>query len=142
MNSLSWLVYLSYVIPNLGVVLVTMALALCFIIGGAFIYSRTAMSDGKRYPNMYPDAYENGQKAHKFLLKILWIPFVLICLSIFIPSRETMYMIAASQVGETVIQLEQVQSLGGEVGGLASDTIELLRQNIQEQLTQSPVEAD
>lgn len=66
----------------------------------------------------------------------LWVlSTVLILLAISIPSKETLYMIGASEIGEQIVALEEVQALGGEVGGLASDTIALLRQNIQSQIS-------
>lgn len=142
MNELSWFVYIAQVLPNLGVTMAFSALISIVMMIGFYVYGMTARSDGTRYPSLYPQARENGMKVLSTLHKIWWIPIVILFLSTLIPSKQTLYMIAASQIGEQVIQLEEVQKLGGDVGGLASDTIELLRQNIQEQLTEKPVQAD
>lgn len=67
---------------------------------------------------------------------IIWVGFILFAIfALAVPSKDTLYLIAASELGEQVIALEEVQALGGEVGGLASDTIALLREKIQGQLT-------
>lgn len=68
--------------------------------------------------------------------------FFMMLTAIAIPSKDTRFAIAASQVGEQIIQLEEVQEVGGEVGGLAKDAISLLRRNIQDQLSEKPVETD
>lgn len=123
MNNLSWFLYLADVLSNLQVFLFLSGLFV--LLAGGF----GCLVLWEEYEVRWPMSI------------VIPLSFLLLLGSIVIPSKETMYAIAASQVGETIIQLEEVQSLGGDVGGLASDTIELLRQNIQEQLTQKPVEA-
>lgn len=50
------------------------------------------------------------------------------------PSRNTIMLIAASEVGETVLASEQAQELGGEAGQLATDSLRVLRKFINAQL--------
>lgn len=120
MNDLSWLLYLIGISGNIQATLVLLGFALCF--AGAILSCVFAFEFDRPKTGIFT-----------ILLTIL------ICLSMWltaalIPPRSTLYAIAASQVGEQLIQLEQIQELGGEVGGLATDTIALLRQNIQAQL--------
>lgn len=144
MNSLSWMLYIidiaarfSLIIgPLLAItaILVLLPLAVChFFYEEYYDYNE---SGHRIYQRKYPGRHISWHGRWVFPI---W--FLLFFMILFIPSKETMLMIAASQIGEQIIQLEEVQKIGGDVGGLASDTIELLRQNIQEQLTK-PVEAD
>lgn len=144
MNSLSWLLYLIDVLTKFSDAMAPiLAITAMFVIAPLVFCSCFYETDydyidhQKVYKRTYPLKHISW---HLRWFLPLWL--VVLSLIILIPSRETIYMIAASQVGEQIIQLEEVQSIGGEVGGLASDTIELLRQNIQEQLTEKPVEAD
>lgn len=55
-------------------------------------------------------------------------------LMVLVPGRNTVLLIGASQVGEQIIQLQEVQEFGGDIGALASDTITLLRQVVSDQI--------
>lgn len=50
------------------------------------------------------------------------------------PSKNTIMLIAASEVGETVLTSEKAQEIGGEAGALATDSLRVLRKFINEQL--------
>lgn len=122
MNSLSWFFYFSDIFASLKTtaalgVFVGVCLLICTPPKGVAIFG--------------PD--------HKFASGMLmfwpwFVTIVALALVIFIPAKETMYLIASSQIGEQVSQLEEVKKLGGDLGELASSTIELLNQNIQAQL--------
>lgn len=144
MNSLSWLLYLVDVLTKFSDVMSPiLAITGLFVIAPltfcSFFYETDYdyVDHQKVWKKTYPLRHVSW---HLRWFLPLWL--VVLSLVLLIPSRETIYMIAASQVGEQIIQLEEVQSIGGEVGGLASDTIELLRQNIQEQLTEKAVEGE
>ena len=124
MNNVSWFLYLSDVLVNLQFVLVILSLVIG--LGGGFV-SIILSADYDRH-----------------FLWFINIPLLLICIfaAVAIPSKQTMYAIAASQVGEQIIQLEEVQDIGGEVGGLTKDVIQLLREQISSQLTEKPAESD
>lgn len=129
MNSVSWFVYLSDVIPNfsvIGWILLVLSALLFFMLPkeGVEIFSHDH------------DPMQGLVRKESYITLVIAIILVL-----FTPSKNTIYAIAASQVGEQIIQLEEVQEVGGEVGGLAKDAINLLRQNIQEQLTEGRGEA-
>lgn len=132
MNNVSWFLYLVQIISNIGVitVIVLIVLGLSFIILLVF----GAIEQDLHYSKL------SENPIWPIVRNIGIVLAIFTTIGVFIPSKEAMYMIAASQVGEQVIQLQQVQEVGGEVGGLAKDTIELLRQQIQEQLTEKSVE--
>lgn len=145
MNSLSWLIYAADIVRNVGFLFATFGV-LGGVAGAALIMlsivpNRERYQTGERiyeyeYRNVYPMAH-----VRPWGMGIALFFFVMLMSSVFLPSKEAVYMIAASQLGEHIVQLEEVQSLGGDMGGLAKDTIDLLRQQIQEQLIISPAEA-
>lgn len=55
----------------------------------------------------------------------LWIPFILVCLCLLIPSEKTMYLMLSSKIVQNVTAHEKVS-------GLAEKTIKLLEQKIDE----------
>lgn len=124
MNNLSIFLWLADVLPTLGGVLLFIGgfCTLLFVITSVFRY----------FSIVDPECREEIRDAIKYIWRsfLIFGP-VLLLIGLLIPSKQTIYMIGASQAGEYIIQLEEVQELGGEVGGLAKDTIEMLRQNIQ-----------
>lgn len=120
MNDLSWLLYLIGISGNIQNTLVFLGFALC----GA----------GALMSCVFAFEFDRPKTAVFTILLTSVIVVTMWLTAALIPPRSTLYAIAASQLGEQMIQLEQVQELGGEIGGLATDTIALLRQNIQAQL--------
>lgn len=144
MNGLSWILYLTDVLTKFNDFMTPMLVATAVFVIGPMIFCSVYYetdcdyTNNKRvYTKTFPLKHLSWHLRWVFPIWVIMFSFVLL-----IPSKETIYMIAASQVGEQIIQLQEVQEIGGEVGGLAKDTIELLRQNIQEQLTEKPVQPD
>lgn len=143
MNSLSWYLYLADVSSSLKgfswfmVVVATLLGILGFAAAG--IYAVTAESS--RYKNREADA-ENEEALSKAFLKVGWraVPlFTLFFMSAsFIPSSQTLMLIAASQFGEVALANAKVQEMGGEVGDLATDSLRLLKQYVEKQLETAP----
>lgn len=148
MNSVSWFLYLADILSGIQFFSGSIG-ALAVILG--VITTIASLAHDKEDKSYYKpnENFKTWESVIVFPLKFLRpygilgvvLGFVLMLVAIAIPSKETRFAIAASQVGEQIIQLEEVQEVGGEVGGLAKDAINLLRQNIQDQLTEKPVEA-
>ena len=143
MNSVSWFIYLTDILSRftyaftplvpITFIFIIIPMAVCH-----FLYEENSDYKNGEYVRIKSFPLRHVSNLLRYIIPI-W--FIMLFAIILIPSKQTMYMIAASQVGEQVVQLEQVQDIGGEAGELAKDAIELLRQNIQEQLTEKPVEA-
>ena len=147
MNSVSWFLYLADILSGVQFFSGSVGVII-FLISLAGFMSTFAWTKVEEYIQVTGDGKNGWETKVVYPLKhirgytISFIIFstLLMILAILVPSKETRFAIAASQVGEQIIQLEEVQEVGGEVGGLAKDAINLLRQNIQEQLTEKPVE--
>lgn len=120
MNDLSWFLYLADISQNIKAVLIIMGVLLGIVLGIILM--------------CLFDSYEDRTVGKIWscigIIFCLW----LIVVGALIPSRHTIYAIAASQAGEQVLKLEEVQALGGDLGGLATDSLKLLRQTINSQL--------
>lgn len=117
MNSLSWFLYIADVIDNLSNVLVDAAIFFALFCIGCVVVN--AMCEGeisKDNPNMW-----------KHWWRCLWAGLVLGTIACFFPTKNTMYAIAASQLGEKIVQNEQVR-------GVADDASKALQQWIRKQI--------
>lgn len=99
MNTLSWLLYSIDVISSASAVLTFFVVILFSVLGFYFL-----MNIG-----MAVDNYLGEDGNHKFPYKHLLffvIPIFLTVVLILLPSKETMYAIAASEVGEEALKSE------------------------------------
>ena len=100
MNSLSWFLYAAEIFPNLGSVLAGASFISLFMIGAYVLISFV----------------EKGCVKNWILVRtsLLWVSlgFGVAC---FIPSKELLYLIAASEAGEAVVTSEQGQSILNDV---------------------------
>ena len=100
MESLPWLIYLADVAGTaesfLGYAFVatSVVFAFCFAVGGFMRLDRDE------------DFNETGERLHDRLASLLWLPIGLPVLLIFIPSSNTIYAIAASEIGQDFIETE------------------------------------
>ena len=111
MNTLSLLIYLSSVIPSIGV-----ALSIVGYIGPPFLVLGGMFWSGETDMNQYPK------------LKPYFITCVVaIFISILIPDQKTIYMIAASEMGEAAVTTEAGQEVFNEL----KDTVMYQLQQLQ-----------
>lgn len=121
MNNLSWFIYLTQVVPGLG----QMFTGLAIVLGTAL-----ALSFMVRVMSSDEDDYEEELKPmlikfHKYST-ICGVVFALLAVSI--PNRQTMILIAASEVGEKVYQSEKAKAI-------LDPSVELLQEWIKKELT-------
>lgn len=110
MNSVSWFLYVAEFFSRVGVLFAVAAGIGAIIVGMALIFH----------------GVEDGE---------LWRPvrwaaplvFFIALLAAAVPSKNTMYAIAASQVGEKIVESETVQ-------GIATDATKALQQWIKKQI--------
>ena len=126
MSGLSWLLYGSQVAGNLGIA-ASIGASLAGV-ASAVTLSGTVVST---MDNDYEDVQPKWRAAFGRSLAVLVVCSVI---AIVTPSKDTLLIIAASEVGETVLASKEAQAIGGEVGALASDSLKLLRKYVSEQL--------
>lgn len=132
MNSLSWLLYAADAFPRISgsvgaiAFLSGIGVAIAGVVVG--IIKVVSVADEAEVPaGVLPAAWSVLRSATAVFLLALTVWFV-------VPSRDTVMLIAASEVGETVLASERVQEIGGEAGALATDSLRVLRKFINEQL--------
>ena len=101
MNSLSWLVYFSNVVPSIGTFMLIVgilsilasgiAAAICAVIHGD---NSSRGYEGTPKYNRAQDYFD--QKKWKFWVKTASVGLLMMFLSTLVPSERTMYMIAAT----------------------------------------------
>lgn len=103
MNDLSLLLYFADVLGGLSKFLLFVGVVLLSVAGVTVFVGCMEMSVNSRHGPENND-YIRGKEWRDFGLKYLWVAVVAVVVSLLMPSRETMYMIAASEVGEEAIQ--------------------------------------
>lgn len=139
MNSVSWFLYLVDISSGIGAFFSIIAF-LCVVSAIVIVIVGGVMRDTDYGRRSGPEMDERRKRGIALQWKATWFAgpaLLFMLLSFLIPSKDTLYMIGASQVGEQIVALQEVQDMGGEVGGLAKDTIALLREKIQSSLSET-----
>ena len=108
MSSLSWLLYFSYVIPSIGVFILIVGVLLLLASIIAAIICACIHGDNSSEVYVGEPKYDRGQayfdqKKWKIWIKTASVALFMMFLSTLVPSERTMYMIAASEIGETIV---------------------------------------
>lgn len=110
MNIVSFLIYLSSIIPSLGTAFLVLAIAgviaavllvIIYFIALDTASSSCANTEDKEFP----------PKVLYWIRTTIITTLVLVFLSTLFPDQKTMYMIAASELGEEVIQTPEAKQL-------------------------------
>lgn len=132
MNSLSWIIYGAETVGKMGSAAGLLSIAFGVVALGALIVG--SVIRGEAYGETKEETVATGKKVQGYTMPLLVTSLCMVGLTVFVPSTQALYLIGASQVGEQIIQLQEVQDIGGEAGALATDTIKLLREMVSEQL--------
>ena len=100
MNNLSLFIYLANVTSNFSAILIISLLLVVAILGLNCVHTLTEMT-------FHDEIQKKFRKPYYISLAV-----IVFCL-LFVPSRETMYLMAASEIGEEAIQTEEFLKLRG-----------------------------
>ena len=148
MNSLSIMIYVVGVAEKLqdnigGAGFLVGVLCVLFAIGYAIaIGNSVGTSDYNKYDRELANRFIPGLKSG--LRWSISIAVILSLLNFLFPTKQTMIMIAASEVSEKIITSETAQSALNQVGGVSADAMTLLKTYIakeQAELTKEIAEA-
>lgn len=100
MNTLSWMIYAADVVGKLGDGLLAMSLlgASGLAIGVVF---RVVLTE--------------GEGSIRPIVRWVWVPALAAIVTMFVPSTSTVYMIAASEAGETVVTSPEAIEMMGDL---------------------------
>ena len=123
MNSLSWLIYMAQILTSLGYLFITLGtLALLATIGGAvcMIVFTTFEHD--------KEAFAKTNRRGRVIVSI-FAPMTVIFILVgnLLPDKDTLYAIAASQLGEQIVS-------SGDAKALANDAYTALRVWLKKQI--------
>lgn len=131
MNMFSWLLYLSDASSRVSGL--TGFLSILFGLAALLFFILRLVP-----PDAWTDNAESSKSAHDTVrasFKGLTVTFVfIVSIWLFVPSKNTVLQMAASEFVGNVAQLEEVQNLGGEVGELAHDSVRMLREYLNTSL--------
>jgi uncharacterized membrane protein YccF (DUF307 family) len=125
MNDLSLLIYLAEVSGSLQTALTLVLFAL--VVFGAIVTAVRAITHAANYGSYdkkyHPEKYE---AAHLFLTEKQYLPrprwlllmTVMLLAIVAIPSRQTIYLIAGSEIGERVIQSDEARGIYDDISAV------------------------
>ena len=104
MNALSWFIYFADVLPNVTTAAGFVLFWMIFAIAGATVFRVIAQSLSDK--DLGPSK-EDAERIRKLSKTLFAWAFVITAIStslwVLLPSKEALYMIAASEAGETVV---------------------------------------
>ena len=108
MNSLSWFLYFADIVGNLQGLLVTVA-----ILGGTA--SLMTFFGWLMQQDLYGEDSDLVKTFRSLTSKL--VPVAVICsiLAAIIPSRETLYLMAGSEIGESVVNIPEAKAIMNDI---------------------------
>lgn len=130
MNGLSWILYFADVSASLRWFLTAGAIigAVGVVVGIIAFFISLDDSMGES------DQKSAGGFSGRMLKSFLPFGVCAFVVASLLPSQNTLMLIAASEVGETILTSDTAQKVGGEAGEIAVDSLKLLRKYLDEQL--------
>lgn len=126
MNNLSWFIYLAELIPSIrGSIIIWAFLAIILLaIYSLFIGHKIDMAyhnDDDNYRDTLKSRLASVLKKAVVTIIVLWT------VAILLPSKQTLYMIAASEVGEKVATSPQAQEIMKDISAVLKKQLEELK---------------
>lgn len=114
MNNLSWFLYFAEIIPGLGALAGVVAFLIALLGGVGFAFWTVLWLD-KEAPRPYYGWY--------------FLSLILFCIvSIAIPSKETIYLIAGSEIGEYAVQTPEAQEIMNDIHEVIKAQLQKLKE--------------
>jgi hypothetical protein len=118
MNSLSWFLYLADVLDRIGFVFFLLSLIFSFI--SLFVLIAFAVWTA--------DEDKNAERSYKSLR---WVPLTTVFfffLTAIIPSKDTIYLIAASEAGEMVVNTPEAKEVMSDLKEILNIQLDKLKE--------------
>jgi len=118
MNSLSWFLYLADILPRVGLLTALLAILL---LGVAFVMPPKGAT-------MFGEGH-NGPFEGMARLKtpfILWLCFLVF--AFLVPSKDTIYLIAASEAGEMVVNTPEAKEIMSDLKEILNIQLDKLKE--------------
>ncbi len=140
MNSLSWFLYLADIIGNIAVLALLIGIVLTIFLIIVWVGRGAIAADlgSNEYPtDKYPDGTSSYRRwaAFKKMTQNKWLYFTIILMFSFValtPSKQTFYLIAASEATEIVVKTPEVQDI-------FTDLQQVIKSNLKGMIKTDPV---
>lgn len=126
MNGLSWFLYLADVVGNVSIMFIIFAVILFFVSGIGIVVGKLVPWD-YRLATDEVEAKKSRENFGKIGVRGFIIALVLSTTAALIPQKTTMYMMAASEMGEMIVQTETGKEIFGELKSTVIDQLRELR---------------
>ena len=139
MNNLTWFIYAAEVLPKLGLLFILSAavVVVLYLVKG-FLYEGT-IERTKPYTGYHMDDDDRREVAEwKESISAIPVPWLkykvpLVCVILlvsapfFIPSKETMYLMAGSEIGEMAVSSEEGQEIMDDIHAVIRHQLSILK---------------
>ncbi len=136
MNALSWLIYFADVFGKLSPLAFLLGSGL---LGGGILVLVIAMlargdaMSNLRWTSLYPEAQSKARidfwekVVREWPKKLIGFGTVILTMASFLPNRNTIYMIAASEMGEKVVTAPETRELFNDLRAVVSQQLKKMR---------------
>jgi len=132
MTSLSWFIYFASLVNSISNVFAMAAIVLIVLFCASFIMHGIMNDNVSRNDKETLDA--NYKYVKSIRRPLYWLIPIFIFISIVVPSRDTLILIAASEIGQKVVFSEQMQNALSPSGELIQTWIKNETQKIQSEI--------
>ena len=122
MNDLSWLLYGAEVLANLGAFFAIVGVFGLITSCIGLFCALVVQNDTRRYGEEDLD-YKKATALRALLTRYIVVFFVVTSVAMLLPSKQTMYMIAVSEMGEEVIQTPEFEKVRKLVNQYLDDSL-------------------
>lgn len=122
MNNLSWFIYFAGMVDTL------LNFTCFFAVAGGFVYLMFMIIMGAVIPTL-DESDAKAAKGARWNISMIAVPILAFCIpaSLFVPSRQTMVLMASSELGEKAWKSETVQSVVNPDMDLVKETEKLMK---------------
>lgn len=132
MNNLSWFLYFADIAPGLLVpfIITSAVCSVLWITGNIGIYAVAGDAYDKAWGKQVQDRCANRLKGWLTYVFILtWV--VTVFIQSLIPSRETFYLIAGSELGEQVVKTPEAQEIFNDIRKVIKQQIKPVKETTE-----------
>jgi high-affinity Fe2+/Pb2+ permease len=124
MNNLSWLLYLSDVLPSISTLFGFLGTGVMFLCVVLFVVGSVSRDDAC---DRQSAEWAEGKATQALSIKVAPIGIILWVVAVVVPAQKTILMIAASEMGETVVKSPEAQEVFADLKAVLKQRLDALK---------------